>query len=253
MDQDAVVAALEWWVKKAEAARNTSYDLAARNIVTYDFGSRDSAHVKALREREDQTRRILHRVLGLEVLPVILSAAGDSVGVREGIDLCVYALGRLRTEADTRAMLGPSAPTMAADALHTAVWGMVSGLWDAGHYRVSVQKAVTRLNGDIQDRTNRHDISDRQLMQQVFSTSAPRPGAPRLWWPGDEEDQSVKSMREGILLFSQGVFSTIRNGTTHSTDELPRQEAFEMLAAVSLLTRWVEKCCLVEVDEQSTA
>jgi uncharacterized protein (TIGR02391 family) len=248
VDHDAVVAALEWWVEHAEAARSTSFNASSRRDVRFDFGPKDSAPIKALREREDQTRQILHRVLGLKDLPVILNAFSDSVSVREGITLCEYALGRLRTQAETRAMLGPAAPTMAADSLHPAVWGMVAGLWEGGHYRVAVQKAVTRLNGDIQDRTNRHDVSDRELMQQVFSTSPPQHAKARLWWPGDENDRSVKSMREGILFFAQGVFSAIRNITTHTTEELPRQEAFEMLTAVSLLSRWVDNCELVESE-----
>lgn len=249
VDQDAVVAALEWWREHAEAARSKSYNKTTRAYALYDFGPKDSAPIKALRAREDQIRHILHTVLDLKELPIILLPGSNSVNVREGITLCEYALSRLRTQAETRAMLGPTTPTMAAVSLHPAVWGMVAGLWEAGHYRVSVQKAVTRLNNDIQDRTNRHDISDRDLMQQVFSTNPPQPGKPRLWWPGDESDRSVKSMREGILFFSQGVFSAIRNITTHATEELPRQEAFEMLTSVSLLTRWVERCDLIEADK----
>jgi uncharacterized protein (TIGR02391 family) len=135
---------------------------------------------------------------------------------------------------------------MAADSLHPDVWLMAAGLWEDGHYRVSVQKAVTHVNGHIQDRTGRHDISDRDLVQQVFSVTPPQPGKPRLWWPGDPKDRTVISMREGIFYYSQGVFAAIRNLTTHTTDELPRQRAFEMLTAVSLLAHWVDECELVE-------
>lgn len=50
----------------------------------------------------------------------------------------------------------------------------------------------------------------------------------------------------GILNMAQGVFAAIRNPSSHSTDELPKQEALEQLATLSILARWVERCELVE-------
>lgn len=242
MDQDSVIAALEWWVKKAGEARSRT------NVKTYDFGPRDSAKMKELREREDQTRRILHRVLGLETLPVILQGSGtsDSVWVVGGMTLCEYALGRLRTQAETAAMLGPVAPTMAADQLHPTIWRAASSLWDDGHYRAAVQKAATQLNADVQTKTGRYDVSDVVLMQQAFALTSPEKGKPRLRWVGDEDDLTVKAMRGGILNVAQGVYSAIRNPAIHGTGEMPRQVAFEQLATLSTLARWIDGCELVE-------
>lgn len=238
--------ALERWVNTAEAAREQEQDPWGNRTIS-DWAQRDNPNLIALRGREDQIRRFLKQVLMLDHLPTILEGSiGPTVYVMGGIEQCQYALGQLRTDAETRAILGPTAPTMAADSLHPGVWAMASGLWEDGHFRVAVQKAATHLNGYIQDKTGRNDISDRELMQQVFSSTHPQPGKPRLWWPGDENDKSVKSMRDGILHYSQGVFSAIRNITTHSTDELPRQRAFEMLTAVSLLAHRVDDCELVE-------
>lgn len=246
MDENAVIAALELWIVTAEAARARESDNWGGERVS-DWANRDDPSLTVLRERENQIRRVLKHVLKLDDLPTVLGgSSGDDVYVMGGIEQCKYALGLLRTDAETRAILGPTAPTMAADSLHPDVWFMASGLWEDGHYRVAVQKAATHLNGRIQDRTGRHDVSDRELMQQVFGTAPPQQDKPRLWWPGAENDKSVKSMREGILNFSQGVFSAIRNITTHSTNELPRQDAFEMLTAISLLARWVDACELVE-------
>lgn len=245
VDNAAVEKLLERWIKTAEQARGVEHNSWGGSSLS-DWADRNSPHLIALREREPQVQRVLQHVLKLDELPTILSGSGDSVYVIGGIEQCRYALGHLRTDAETRAILGPSAPTMAADSLHPEIWLMASGLWEGGHYRVAVQKAVTHLNGCIQDRTSRYDISDKELMQQVFSTAPPQLGKPRLWWPGDQNDRSVRSMRDGILNFSQGIFAAIRNITTHSTDELPRQQAFEMLTAVSLLSHWLDGCELVE-------
>jgi len=246
VDEMAVAAALKKWIATAEAAREreeTQWGTASLS----GWANRDDANLVALREREHQIRQILKQVLKLDHLPVVLDgSSGGMVWVMGGIEHCQYALGVIQTEAETRAMLGPAAPTMTADALHPEVWIMAAGLWEAGHFRVAVQKAATHLNGSIQDKVNRRDVSDRELVQQAFSTAPPQPGKPRLWWPGNSTDRTVVSMREGILTFSQGVFLAIRNVTTHTTEELPRQQAFEMLAAISLLARWVDSCELVE-------
>jgi len=122
MDQERVIASLEWWIEHAEAARSRGTTSGGARK-TYDFGSKDSPKVIELGEREDQTRRILHRVLGLDKLPVLLRKSSDIVILTEGIDLCRYALGRLRTDAETREIIGTTAPTMAADNLHETIWG----------------------------------------------------------------------------------------------------------------------------------
>lgn len=85
-------------------------------------------------------------------------------------------------------------------------------------------------------------------MTQAFSLSAPQAGKPRLRWPGKDDDLTVKAMRLGILNTAQGVFSAIRNPATHTTDELPKQEALEQLASLSVLARWIDRCELVHVE-----
>jgi hypothetical protein len=178
-------------------------------------------------------------------LPAIMTTLGGDakfIHVGPGIEVAKYALGRLKTDAETRKILGTTAPTMAADALHPTIWGAASSLWDDGHYGQAVQRAATFLNADIQDKINRRDISDSSLMLESFSLSDAVDGKPRLRWPGEDNDLSVKAMRVGLLNFAQGIYSGIRNPTTHSTDDLQRQEALEQLAALSVLARWVDGC-----------
>ena len=49
--------------------------------------------------------------------------------------------------------------------------------------------------------------------------------------------------------FGRGCAQGIRNLNAHGTGELPKQEALEYLAALSVLARWVEACEVVSVPD----
>lgn len=248
MDTERAIAVLERWIDTADPLRRLfqpAYDSPYR----LPYASKDHPQMKSLREWEDQTARIVARVLQMSPPPDLLVTLDHAdVQIENGIELCKRSLGVLRTDAETRAILGSVAPTMAADALHSLVWGAASKHWDVGHYSAAVQRAATMLNADVQDRVGRHDVSDAVLMQQTFSTDPPQPERPRLRWPGEDSDLTVKAMRQGILNMSQGVFSAIRNPATHSTEDVARQEALEQLATLSILARWIDRCELVTVE-----
>jgi len=246
MDEEWAVGVLEWWIKHATKARHSSYSPSTRTTKTLDFGYRDGAQVQELRQREDQTREVIARINGLTSLPVIMRpGSSDVVFLAEGVETARYALGRLRTQAETRARLGTAAPAMLADALHPTIWDAASARWASGHHSDAVQRAATFLNAHIQDLVSRHDVSDSELMREAFSLADPVDGKPRLRWPGADDDLTVKTMRIGVLNFSQGVFSAIRNPATHSTVDMERQEALEHLATLSALARWVDRCDVV--------
>lgn len=241
MDEAWAENVLTWWINTAERA------LTRSGGSRYPFVPVTNAEVVLLRAKEDQTREVIARVMGLAKLPVLLNPlqAGKHVELQKGIDTASYALGRLRTEAETRAKLGTTAPTMKADALHPIIWEAASKRWDSGHYTDAVQRAATALSGILKDRTGRYELGDSELVSQAFSLSAPQEGKPRLRWTGNDDDLNVKTMRVGILNMAQGVFAAIRNPATHTTDELPKQEALEQLATLSILARWVDRCDLV--------
>jgi hypothetical protein len=209
--------------------------------------------ITQLRERHDQARRIVRQVLGFERLPDLLSpvVAGQTVDLMDGIVLCQEALGRLRTDVETRDKLGSHAPSLVADQLHPDVWEAASRRWASGNYSDAVQRAATFLNASIQDETGRHDVSDSELMREVFSLAPPTSKKPRLIWPGVDSNLSVRAMRVGILNYSQGVFSTVRNISTHSIEEMSPQIALEQLASLSVLARWVDGCELVVAEPDS--
>lgn len=236
---------LNWWIDTAAA------ELAKdRRGVTFCDANPTTA---ALLEREMQTKRVIGVVLGIEnVEPLVAQVPNSSYAMFElqsGIDLARRALGHLAHAEETeRYIQGTSAPTMSADSLHPLVWDAASNLWRDGHYSSAVQRAATFLNAHVQELVGRRDISDGVLMAQVFSPNPPEEGRPRLRWPGDDTDLTVRAMRTGLLHFSQGCFAAIRNLATHSTADMPTQEALEQLAILSTLARWIDQCELLESE-----
>ncbi|RIR86658.1 hypothetical protein D2E66_03260 [Mycobacteroides abscessus] len=207
-------------------------------------------------ERETLTRRVIGVVLGIENVETLVRISAPRpagrrgfVELEAGISLARRALGHIGTASEAaKHISGTSAPTMAADSLHPLVWDAAAKLWRDEHYSAAVQRAATFLNAHVQDLTGRRDVSDRDLMAQVFSNDPPGEGKPRLRWPGNDTDLTVKAMRTGLLQFGQGCFAAIRNPATHGTTEMAAQVALEQLAVLSTLARWIDQCQLLEAQ-----
>ena len=245
IDQNFAEEVLEWWIERATAALTDRYGKRPHTFCDV------SPATDELLNREFPTRRVIGVVLGIKnVDELVRPIQGRAyIELQSGIVLARRALGHLRSAHETSLFIsGTSAPTMAADALHRLVWNAAADLWGDGHYSSAVQRAATFLNAHVQDLTGRRDVSDNNLMAQVFSPSPPEIGKPRLRWPGEDTDLTVKAMRTGILQFAQGCFAAIRNPATHGTVELDPQEALEQLAILSTLARWIEQCELVRFD-----
>ena len=84
MDDAKATEVLEWWILHATAAMDPGYT----------FG-RVGPAMNALREREDQTRRVIATVNGVTQLPAIMTTLGGDaqfIHVGPGIELAKYAL-----------------------------------------------------------------------------------------------------------------------------------------------------------------
>jgi len=241
VDEEWATDVLQWWISNAKRALTPGYP----------WGAGNADIVSKLREKEIQTGEVVARVFGSAKLPpLILPTVWDHrLNFGTGIALVQQALGKLKTAADSQAHMGSTAPQMAADGMHPIIWDGAKELWNDGHHRAAVLQAAAMLNVHVQGRVQRYNVSDVTLMQQTFSPNPPEPGTPRLRWPGDNEDLTVKAMRSGILWLSQGAFSAIRNPAAHGTEDLPKQEALEQLATLSTLARWIDGCEVVRVDE----
>ncbi len=158
-------------------------------------------------------------------------------------ECALRAVGLASNYDDLRVKLKPDAPYLAADGMHNWVWTAAQPMWQADAYQEAVLAAVRVINARIQQRTGRHDISEYDLVMQVFDVSEPQPGKPRLRLPGDRTKPSWRSRQEGIKFFAAGYFRAIRNPAAHEESVAwSEQEALEYLAALSALARWVEVC-----------
>ncbi|MGW5852369.1 TIGR02391 family protein [Streptomyces sp. NPDC055254] len=156
------------------------------------------------------------------------------------LEMCDQILGRLEAMARKAEAEAPS--VSGVEHFHPLVWGAASRLWRNEHYREAVASAAEALVAHVQSRTGRHDVAATSLWQQVFSSAPPKPGDPKLRWPGEPTSQTVKTMNEGLRSFAPGVQMTIRNTSAHGTDTMNAQDALERLAALSLLARWIDDC-----------
>lgn len=99
------------------------------------------------------------------------------------------------------------------------------------------------------EKLGRNDVDDTVFWQQTLSPGEPEVGRPKLAWPGDPADKTVRSMRGGLEPLAKALNSlatglnlTVRNVTTHTRDELSEQKAMERLAAYSYLARLLDRC-----------
>lgn len=151
------------------------------------------------------------------------------------------ALDRLaawKEMADTATQLGR--PVLPLNLLHPRVASAARPLWVKGHYRHAVADAATQVSNLAQRRLSRYDVTDKELMIQAFTDKEPESGKPRLRCPGKRNSQTVRSLQQGALQFSVGVFLAIRNPAHHTIGNGDPVLAFEQLAALSTVARWIE-------------
>lgn len=159
---------------------------------------------------------------------------------------CDQMLGRLDALALRAQAEAP--PTVGVAGMHPLVWGAARRLWEDGHVRQAVTSACEALIGQVKALTGRNDVPETSLWQQVFSEKAPEIGKPRMRWPGDPSDQTVRTMNEGLRQYAPGVQLLIRNPATHTAADMTEQDGLERLAALSLLARWLDDCELDAVQ-----
>ena len=171
-------------------------------------------------------------------------------------------IGILEQQTDYLRILGPVGPTLAADRLHRWVWNAAISLWDSGHFKQAVHAAATTVEEQTQLRLDRGDLSGADLYTQAFKVGkvGDAPDGRRLRFKHLEEltedgkrNQSWVSAHEGAMHYGRGCAQGIRNLNAHGTGELPKQEALEYLAALSVLARWVHECRVVNAAEGAPA
>lgn len=200
-------------------------------------GNRYDLYQEVVR-RAHTTAKIIDAV-GLEA-PDVSDSEDENTVHRLG-HMATVALGVLDDWDELDKKLRPAAPAIGADQLHPWVWEAARTFWDSKHYRAAVHQAALSINAHLQDKVDRRDISDDRLVSACFSEKDPDEGNPRLRVPGDETDQTVRSIQRGAGLFAMGCVQVIRNPSAHEHGEWPRHLALERLAALSVLARLIDQ------------
>jgi hypothetical protein len=148
-------------------------------------------------------------------------------------------VGRLAARVKLGPVLATRGPLEAAR-FHRWVWEPAEPFWVAGHYPEAVWKAASRiLDDELPDKLGVPRGSSS--MGDAFSDKPPTTGNPRLrfrQFAVDTEDW--RNAHNGARFFGMGCEAAIRNLVTHGARKPDQQTSLEMLAALSLLARWVD-------------
>lgn len=161
-------------------------------------------------------------------------------------------LGAQISEAEEAEREAPELPTLGPTSCHPVVWEAAAPFWTMHQLPAAVRAAADAVVREAKNLGVKNDLQETSLWQQLFSDAPPAPGRPRLRWPGDPDDLDVKTMQGGLRQLAPGVQMTIRNPSTHTNISLTEQDAFERLAALSLLYRFIEICRVERADEEDT-
>jgi len=122
--------------------------------------------------------------------------------------------------------------------------------WKHGHYRIAVGEAATNVDRFTQRRLQRFDVSGAPLMGEAFSAAPPQPGKPRLRWPGDQADDTVRSQQTGALNYAKACFMAMRNPAHHQKGDWNPLTAFHHVVSLSQVALWVRNWNLVSTSHQ---
>jgi len=158
--------------------------------------------------------------------------------------------GRLATMlAEAEAADEYGTPGFVPSQLHPVIWAAAADHWTTHKRRVAVREAAETLTNHWRGRLRRHDIEGTAFWEQTLSGGPPEVGRPKLVWPGDDADKTVRSTRGGARSIAKaltdlavGTTLAIRNVSTHTGSELSEQEGLERLAAYSYLARLLDSC-----------
>jgi Protein of unknown function (Hypoth_ymh) len=170
--------------------------------------------------------------------PVRLPLETDGTWVT--IETIDRVLGIVRDRSERATRVAPDAPTLMADQMHPTIWTAAATVWNTDEFKVAVEHAAASLSAHIKQRAESH-LTERELVQHVFSPDPPKEGQTRLHFPGNQNEKTWKSRQFGLQLIAQGAFAGLRNVAVHDTTEWTQQVALENLAVLSIVARWAEE------------
>lgn len=165
--------------------------------------------------------------------------------------LALKAISQLEREEELRINLGDEAPPVMSEELHPWVWEGAPQYWRIGAYNAAIWQALIRLNVELQRKIGRREVSEADAFAQAFTLDAPQAGRSRLRLMEDDGSKTYQNVHKGAILLAQALYAGVRNPLDHdAVEDPPEQEALETMAAISLLARWTDRACVVEVGDE---
>lgn len=156
---------------------------------------------------------------------------------------------------DVQSSMESKYPAFSPAKFHAIIWSGAVEFWTIHQYRVAVREAAEGLTNHWKNRLGRNDVDGTKFWQETLSPGEPKPGIPKLVWPGESADKTVKSVQRGLEplgkalnALATGFNMTVRNVATHTLNELSEQEGMERLAAYSYFARLLDQCEIRKAD-----
>lgn len=118
--------------------------------------------------------------------------------------------------------------------LHPRIAGVVTELYENGHYANAVLDGAIALINFVKEKSGRHDLDGKGLVQTVFSANNP------ILAFNDLSDQTNRDEQEGMMHLFEGSVMAIRNPRAHALFDHDPQSALEYIVLLSLLAKRLE-------------
>jgi len=119
--------------------------------------------------------------------------------------------------------------------LHPRIAGVVTDLYENGHYANAVLDGAIALVNFVKEKSGRHDLDGKKLVQEVFSVNNP------ILVFSDLNDQTDRDEQEGMMHLFEGAVMAIRNPRAHALFDHDPQRALEYIVLLSLLAKRLEE------------
>lgn len=131
--------------------------------------------------------------------------------------------------------------------LHPRILSACRMLFQDAYYEQAVFDACRALQEFVRYKTGRNDLDGADLMAKVLADEGPMLEVRDL---GTETGRNVQA---GYRFLAMGVMRAFRNPSAHEFQGISQTEAFEMIAAVSLIARAVDRARVHDVPTRLPA
>lgn len=243
MNTEWVIAELDKFIDQT-VMRNNSGNRGGVTVIT--SSSSTAAPDSEVMKQAQIVEQILDRVIQGWRTDIELHQSNRWTRHREA---AIRAREELIRQEEIRQNLGENAPRISAADLHPWVWSGASSLWNSGHFRSAVEDAAKKVNAETQNKIGRRDVSETKLFQEAFSEKPAESGKSRLRRMKPDASDTYRSLQRGAMALAEGIYAGIRNPLNHETpQDIDEGVALEYLAALSVLSRWVDDS-VVEVSQ----